>query len=207
MSGALVRAVLAGHKTQTRRPIRDRWGESQPLPPHRCPFGVPGDRLWVRETWRPFCMRWSHGVEYREDREQGRAFPRQDITSTNECMDLILATGGYFDGVPDVDAKFINHRWRPSIHMPRWASRITLEVERVRVERVQDITGADVLAEGVSQPWDGRGIEAAGGMTQEHETVLRARFRAVWDSIYGEGPCRSEANPWVWVVDFRRVAP
>jgi hypothetical protein len=191
-SGPMVRAVLEGRKSQTRRLLRqqpdkaplrvglgcpelvDRYGDGYPGPEvyaawwedwhQRCPFGAPGDRLWVRETWHqcPHCYR---GVD----------------------------SGLYRAGGLPLSSKCAAHGWRPSIHMPRWASRITLEVLAVRVERLQDIPDADVKAEGTPSRPDDTAF------------AVRAKFIDLWQSIHG--PASWGANPWVWVVAFRRVQP
>lgn len=205
MSAPMVRAILAGKKTQTRRVVKP-YGrdngfcimetENRGLWPYRsddgescfitidgylnevalrCPYGVPGDRLWVRETWlqadRPL-------------RDDGRG-------------GIIVYRAAYpNDQVP--------LRWRSSIHMPRWASRITLEITGVRVEWLQDISEADAMAEGIGKPagaqfWysDIRGSPRPGDTPQW-------AYRNLWESIHGAGSW--DANPWVWVVAFRRVA-
>lgn len=194
-SAPMVRAILAGTKTQTRRAMRDQPCElldfnrgrlsirvrgavyqafSPQFPPVRCPYGQPGDRLWVRETWAPYMGH--HGTQvYRADPEwQGVPAPRPD------------------------------GRWSPSIHMPRWASRITLEVVGVRVERLQDISEADAVAEGVTPKWEpgcsGRLMEALGGFSFR---PAASAYADLWEQINGPGSW--DANPWVWVVEFKRL--
>lgn len=185
-SAPMVRALLDGTKSQTRRQVRlprnwvpnrdelpdmldgalvieprgiavtDQTEDTYDLLP--CPYGAPGDRLWVRETWA-----WdgaaSRLVEYRAD------------WSCRRCPPGVRCEHG-----PD--------RWRPSIYMPRWASRIVLELTSVRAERLHAITPADAIAEGV------------GGLSS---------YRSLWDGINGAGAWR--LNPWVWVLGLRRVTP
>lgn len=206
-SGAMVRAILDGRKTQTRRVVRglsdsdarligellasggttsigvggygsvarvtERTVTSVPLP--RCPYGAPGDRLWVRETWAP--VPWKAGCEYAPDRSDGAIGYRYRATWDR-------AHAG---------------RWRPSIHMPRRASRITLELTDVRVERVQDISIGDVLAEGVGRDDD----EANAG--QYWREATGAKYAALWDSLNAKRAAGWDVNPWVWVLDFTRV--
>jgi hypothetical protein len=139
--------------------------------PHQegCPYGVPGDRLWVRECWS--CLD-SHS------RPGSRIAFRADTADGERVR---------------VDAP-----WRPSIHMPRWASRLTLEVTGVRVERLQDISEEDALAEGMERHlWE----ETMHGDT--HLQVLD--YRALWESINGPGSW--DANPWVWAVSFKLLTP
>jgi len=170
-SGAMVRAILSGAKTQTRRVAKDwtddgtRVCREQNAP---CPYGGPGDRLWVRETWCYACI--DHGSA--------------------------AAMGNRADYRADHAAGFAPcNPWRPSIHMPRWASRITLEIVAVRVERVQDIDTLGAAAEGTPDL-----------RTTENGWDLRDCFVHLWDSINGKRPgCAWRANPYVWVVEFRRM--
>lgn len=184
-SGAMIRAILDGRKTQTRRIVKmqpptdkhvlarcvsstDKRSEgklrwitpdgSEGTGFFPCPYGQPGDRLWVRETWRGGSDSFSSGLHYRADLDE--------------------------PGAPG--------QWTPSIHMPRWASRISLEVKAVRVERLQDISEADAEAEGVDSRGDG-------------SERYRAAFRLLWCEIYGHASW--DANPWLWCVEFTRVQP
>lgn len=210
-SGEMVRAILAGRKSQTRRPCRnahvitcdDRTGATDA----KCPYGSPGDRLWVKETWRPF----NHDDEYvavQYAADLGCFRPRFDDDARScRFSDLIERWG--------------DTRWRPSIHMWREASRITLEATSVRVERVQDINEADAIAEGVETHAQRYAAEYAKEGAAPPEKVqgivpwyrydgqpcaavsARESYRTLWESIYG--PESWAANPWVWVVEFRRL--
>lgn len=186
-SGPMVQAILEGRKTQTRRVVRERsfpprfhvrcqhigvraaLDEFGALP---CPYGQPGDRLWVRETF---------------------SLPDDwDCTEDRSLLDYQADLKGT-----------AAHRWRPSIHMPRWASRLLLEVTEVRVQRVQEISGEDAKAEGVNPiPYIMPGEEAtlAGRLYQE-------RFRVFWDSINADRGYGWGVNPWVWAISFRRIEP
>ena len=195
-SAPMVRALLAGTKTQTRRvckpqPIADaRFVGGHYLPATKrnpgqeisveapyvhiaCPYGQRGDRLWVRETWRRDIDKIDGArlVQYRADDA------------------IVEAPRTYFD-LPSAG-------WIPSIHMPRWASRITLEVTGVRVERLQEISEADAIAEGVNVHPDHHGKPR----TSIYSPVQA--YRDLWESINGPGSW--EANPLVWVVEFKRV--
>lgn len=223
----LVRAILAGTKTQTRRPIA--WPKSSDLderlvmPPHglldgwwpyvrkdgdeiplRCPFGKAGDTLWVRECWgvgtRPNPNEgWIDGIEYRAD----------VALLDGEHDTLLLRRVEVPDGVCLGD--FASGRWRPSIHMPRWASRILLDVIDVRVERVQDIDEDGARAEGV-RPFFERFTSIGRDQTlttgeRAADAEHRASFAVTWDEIYGDvDGLLWKDNPWVWVVEFRRAA-
>ena len=185
-SGPMVRAILEGSKTMTRRVVKGAALECLAYdgftprfvadPENRfCPYGRPGDRLWVRETWRassahdslaPADIPLDDGVEYAADGWRG----------------------------------YLLGKVRASVHMPRWASRITLEITAVRVERLQDITEADALAEGVK-------LDECGHAIREDDDIAwggaRSAFAELWASLHGADSWAS--NPWVWVVEFRRV--
>lgn len=210
-SAPMVRAILEGRKTQTRRAIRKQFAadaepaevpatspEGWQISGHsglwwddtgaciddaiRCPYGMPGDRLWVRETWAP---------------EQIDA----DAMTMQEVSDSVRmpAYRADFAGNPA-------YKWRPSIHMPRWASRILLEITAVRVERLQDISQDDAKAEGVEQMGACPGLRLYRNYLDPMTGYIRPddAFLSLWNSING---ARSwDANPWVWVVEFKRVA-
>lgn len=190
-SGEMVRAILEGRKTQTRRVIKPQpSGDvgAWPYDDHRenwlvCPYGSQECRLWVRETWRPFVLgsRFNQEVdiEYRAD---GQKILHHPISSEK----LEKWEGGFSDC-----------SWKPSIHMPRWASRITLEITDVRVERVQDITDADAVAEGIDPEED----------KYDGHQVPKVNFSFLWDSINEKRGFGWDANPWVWVVEFKKVKP
>jgi len=208
-SAPMVRALLDGSKTQTRRVIKDlppwkiteivpsasgcgRWLPNGPAPSGRgmasghwrpCPYGQPGDRLWVRETWADLAVLSDGNYE------------RQAIYRAD---DIEL----YGDEDEPVNVNAPDMRWRPSIHMPRWASRILLEVVAVRVERLKECSEADALAEGA--PGYEEGVDAP-PPSDEHEWSYGASYQRVWEDINGAGSW--DANPWVWVVEFKRVAP
>lgn len=186
-SAPMVRAILEGRKTQTRRVIKP-----QPINPVdlnafkgggafvdksisgkdpliKCPYGKAGDSLWVRETHALFGGGSTviYAANWKED-----------------------AVSRGMDNIPEE----VDWKWTPSIHMPRLASRITLEITSVRVERLQDISEQDALAEGMTFPE---------GM--EHGSNPVDAFRGLWQSI--NGPESWDANPWVWVIEFKRVQP
>ena len=178
-SGSMVRAILDGSKTQTRR-IAKEFDDSQNLdgilaryPRQKgCRYGEPGDRLWVRESWCHFPADAPDGmgemVYYRA--HPGNGDPRADRTMER-------------NGV----------KWQPSIHMPRSLSRITLEITDVRVQRLQGISEEDAQAEGAPP------ASNPGG---DGESYV-AGFGDLWESIHG--PSGWNANPWVWVITFRKV--
>jgi len=216
-SGEMIRAILDGRKTQTRRVVRDRaWAaDSWPMasggyPEYEriaCPYGQPGDRLWVRETWGWRGRLFSIGaatedvfVEYKEGgvkRTIVRPYGDEHGIPKQRCR--CKPTGDEWtdrEAHSDELTRFWAS-WRPSIHMPRWASRITLEVVSVRVERLGDISGDDVIAEGVEcLPREG---------TISWAQNCRDRFAALWDRINAKR-CPWSSNPWVFVVEFRRVS-
>ena len=178
-SGEMVKAILEGRKTQTRRVIKhipamgkpDDWCGKIKNPSFRqlfgdyarfCPYGEPGDRLWVRETWADL-----------------RSYINE--TYPNQAPVAYKADDTYLVG----------EKWKPSIFMPRWASRITLEVVKVRVERVQEISVVDAIAEGIHPVYGAQSIMC---------------YAQLWDSINAKRGYPWDSNPWVWVIEFKRVA-
>lgn len=196
-SGPMVRAVLEGKKTQTRRVVKPQpegecylvsGARGLGLAPHDkeqqiafCPYGIPGDRLWVRETWQ--TSRQYDDAKPSEIPEDSSLWYAADWTSIRRL--------GKKPG-----------KTRPSIFMPRWVSRLTLEVIEVRPERLQDITEGGIIAEGISlingkgwrNPVDGRCYARA-----------EWAFRYFWDSINAKRGFGWKVNPWVWVVSFPRA--
>ena len=194
----MVRAILDGRKTQTRRPIKfplldknmgcelagnEFAGEVRAGNYSNVPFGQVGDRLWVRETWQGPLVDEEHLEDYRANVEKFQA--------PQFCE--YAADGGARPEFCDLDDN-VRQGWRPSIHMPRWASRITLEITAVRVERLNDISEEDARAEGV---------EPSQHIITPPEALYRVGLLKLWQSIYGEESW--SANPWVWVIEFRRV--
>lgn len=192
-SAPMVRAILAGTKVQTRRVVKpepagsvttiyrpfasepNNWqGYADNVGFIRwyggCPYGQPGDRLWVREAWRTD----DSGDDHRAPGTLSPIYTRLCYPATDQRGSALMG------------------KLRPSTQMPRWASRITLEVTAIRVERLQDISDADAMAEGIPH---------------HHDLVdcRRERYRALWEQINGPGAW--DANPWVWVIEFKRVTP
>lgn len=221
-NGAMVRAILEVRKTVTRRQIypqfpssvnevlpyatyRGAWMPRDPESPDDaweeqvrvCPYGKPGDRLWVRETWSDVNMCGAPALAYRADGDI------RDLMAE----ELFLDEDGAFNYVDQRWKKYgfccwyadlHQARWRPSIHMPRWASRILLEITDVRVERLQAITYEQAAAEGIHR--DHRmwfATDAGGQAFQRPEQA----FAHLWRQAGGDW----DANPWVWVVEFKRV--
>lgn len=211
----MVRAILEGRKTVTRRVMKPQptpsksGGHHWPCNVHQsmlhverelqngegcwcglaeaaCPFGKPGDRLWVREAWTIDLLA-AYSTEKGYDSEYELRYRADDA-----AREIHIAPGE-----PDPYLALYDSQrgdWRPSIHMPRWASRILLEITAVRVERLQDITPNQCIAEGAWREKDkelGRGQEAI------------AAFADLWRSTGGDW----DSNPWVWVVEFKRVTP
>ncbi|WP_419721080.1 hypothetical protein [Pectobacterium brasiliense] len=201
----MVRAILDGRKTQTRRIIKPQpFDRSQYRRDHqieiisgraengdeidglyaytkstggtwdaKCPFGQPGDRLWVRET---------SGLQVRRDALGGTGEFRVYRASNPDAIRFTTASG-----------KAYPIKWTPSIHMPRWASRITLEITDVRVEKLKHIPRDGIIAEGYPAE---RAID--GG---DYDPFLW--YRDLWESLYGDGSWQK--NPWVWVIEFKQI--
>jgi hypothetical protein len=206
----MVRALLDGSKTQTRRVVKvqNTMGRDSILAPHKgkkyaavhllpehstqaitcCPYGQPGDQLWVRETFQPT---FAPNVERDDtDWQTGKGYQLR-YSATDERVD-------WMDGDDN-----ITRRCKPAIHMPRWASRITLDITGVRVERLQDISEADCVAEGCTKNHNGYywgGPHAVNGLKQM--ATAKSAYRDLWESINGPGSWHK--NPWVWVVEFTR---
>ncbi|EOA8199562.1 TPA: hypothetical protein ACW7JL_003022 [Enterobacter hormaechei] len=200
-NGEMVRAILGGRKTQTRRIVKPQpeltknsgfsWNgalygagsddrETNRNFAHiKCPHGKPGDRIWVRETWA----------------EAGAGAPDLKLYRANYPAHVPT----HYENVPPAE----DVRWTPSIHMPRWASRILLEITDVRVERLNDISEEDARAEGII---DGGCLncgepEPCGCANPEPDAT--DAFAYLWQSIYGQE--NWNANPWVWVIEFNRI--
>lgn len=268
-SAPMVRAILAGHKTQTRRIVKPQpprvedvhalagidfhlftdemspgvfrvagpvWAVRKLLnaePGWRCPYGDPGDRLWVRETWAPSFKAPKCQVAYRAD---GRCY---GVGGDGAGDNLHIFHGWLIDSkvrgdqLGDTLGRSLYQPWKPSIHMPRWASRITLEIADVRVERLQEISEEAATAEGFeavqSEPWwqgyrdnglgellhqEWRGEKPPAWMMEPRlmggndplaRTAL-SEFRLLWGKLNGPRGFGWETNPWVWVIEFRIAA-
>jgi hypothetical protein len=200
----MVRAILEGRKTQTRRIVK-----TQPCAARgylfngnslgrlglianteiKCPYGVAGDRLWVKETFG-----FSHqddDINQKERVVYYRAGHPHHVTdsgidSLKYCQSGCLMEPNHYVRHPDV--------WKPSIFMPRWASRITLEIVSTRIERLNEISEEDAKAEGVK-----------GALVSEEgvHCAYKTAYAVLWDEINGKGAGAS--NPWVWVVEFKKV--
>lgn len=219
-SGPMVRAILDGRKTQTRRVVKpqppggveiarlggDRLpstgepmkyhamtvGQAEDTQWYSSPYGVPGDRLWVRETWKAGCE-WD---DEKPSEIDGTHCDGGDIYYPADGRFLAHGYDGQTKDLGTAASADVFGKPRSPLYMPRWASRILLEVTDVRLERVQDISYHDVLAEGISTP-NRESIEFALQAGQD--------FQALWDSINAKRGHSWESNPWVWVVEFKRI--
>ena len=199
-SGPMVRAILAGIKSQTRRVVKpqpDRISFEVLRDVEGGKYGKPGDRLQVLETW-----------QYADWTEDGYPFIRYRADGTVKLQDTI--PDDWSERLTDIwadlsdsdnyniDGRAADRRWRAPIHMPRWASRITLEITDMRIERLQDISHDDAIAEGVRCNHD------VGNSEYDRCSMSpQAHYYEVWESIHGAGYW--EVNPFVWVVSFRMV--
>ncbi|AMP15528.1 hypothetical protein [Collimonas pratensis] len=217
-NGAMVRALLDDSKGQTRRIINPQpqmvtdgailpWeGDPAALLPllqqskRACPYGQPGDRHWVRETFVAFGH-WVTRFSAKKKRDEWH------------FVDMTIEAGHQyrFDGADPFAARCAGAAptWhtRPSIFMPRAASRILLDITAVRAERLHDISEHDVKAEGIT-PDEVRQMWLYGASNDERAAIYRRAavipYRYLWESLYGAGSW--DANPWVWVVEFRRTS-
>ncbi len=244
-SAPMVRAILDGRKTQTRRPARidaatagaldsrsgwswtfgaDGFGGAHQLvdggtfsvPVPRSMLGAAGDRLWVRESWR-----------YHDWTGDGLPWVQYAADDARRLCERIPAewgdrVEGEWATLSDplniaIDGAARDRRWRPSIHMPRWASRLTLDVTAVRVERLRSITASDAVDEGATalletgHPLRSQVYERFGTWTGDDAQDVDgpfagavAAFATLWDSINGNRASWA-SNPWVWVIEFKRV--
>jgi hypothetical protein len=213
MSGPMVRAILEGRKTQTRRIVKpqpsvhdaeplvrsDFHGPARWFDGHRagswnggnpilCPYGEPGDRLWVKETFA-----------YSEGEVMMTSYERRPVGSK-------LPMIAYRANMPDLREPPCGKHWKPSIFMRRALSRITLEITGVRVERLQDISEDDAVAEGIGRHIK-HGTEWFDFYPIDEEfpgstTVAKDSFQSLWESINGSDSWAE--NPWVWVIEFKR---
>lgn len=239
-NGAMVRAILTGAKTQTRRAVKpqpfqasflDAPGQYRPsfedgllrvstptgvqlLP---CPFGQTGDRLWVRETFAIQCNvededpPHSDGrpVHYRLGAEYGYRWSQAHYRATDPAADLTCDVYGCAQ-CRDHD---MGPHWRPSIHMPRWACRLVLEITAVRVERLQAMPEADWEAEGISFCMEDPSTAAGHAFNEaEHYAIAGVSMRGTPEdhgmrAQFAEQGLDWDSNPWVWVIEFKQVTP
>lgn len=208
-SAPMVRAILDGTKTQTRRVIKPQpdyqieveddgscvtYNGDKLVQRWQSPYGKVGDQLWVRETFCQFYKAPDYAKKMRR--------PDRDVF--------------FYKADKNIDLKWfkaLGFKWKPSIHMPRCASRIQLEITDIRVERIQSLTIDDMCAEGIGEMLeDPESIAGHGFAEAEHYSIAGVPmmhlpeiygFAAFWDSINGQGSW--DLNPWVWVVEFKRV--
>lgn len=199
-NGEMVRAILDGRKTQTRRPVKlpvhdknlgcelagnELAGELSAGNYLNSAFGKPGDRIWVRETFR---------VHSRATDVATLVYKASVRNSWTEQTHRVPVSVCNKPATPE--------KWTPSLHMPRWASRILLEITDVRVERLREISQADAEAEGVGKLKKSFWKNYQPGWT-EFQLTARGSFATLWKSIYGDESWY--ADPWVWVIEFKRI--
>lgn len=205
-SGEMVRAILDGRKTQTRRVVKKNasgraalggknWHLGDPDAVLACPYGQPGDRLWVKETWRPWndVDLWDV-VQYRAD----MSIRKPDGLSENDGFRFNAECEATIQDQIDGNKS----PWKPSIFMPHWASRLTLEIVRVRVERLQEIGEEDAMAEGMPNNHATHWPDDDPGYIDD---VYRRNYAHIWNTLNAKRGFGWDANPWVWVIDFKRV--
>lgn len=235
-SDQMVRAILDGRKTQTRRVMnpqppawvetfgssvftphghisgRGYWkgvpGDEGPAEKHfRSPYGCAWERLWVRET---YMVQPTPGCTF------GEAMKGTKLSAFYRDGSRLDLDNGWEASGPGLHVWGTNHEypaerygiWRPSIHMPRWASRILLDVVSVRVQRLHDITPEDCRAEGIEVPRCGcEACAMTSAICPADASAYMVDYRLLWDKINANRGHPWRSNPWVWVIEFRRVTP
>lgn len=221
-NGEMVRAILDGRKTQTRRPVRfpvldknlgcelagnELAGELSAGNYLNSAFGKPGHRIWVRETWATLgnedgcCVDWEDNLCKGDERSAARIYRASCEQRPGDYG--LWSIPDDADWKPHTKDHKFEGAWRPSIHMPRWASRILLEITSVSVERLNAISEEDARAEGII---DGGCLncgepEPCGCANPEPDAT--DAFAYLWQSIYGQE--NWNANPWVWVIEFKSI--
>ncbi len=235
--GDMVRAILEGRKTETRRIVKPTvkgctvgvyttagkvmlndvvnvQEDGDPWTGIKCPYGQVGDRLWVRETWADTSGENGPMISYRAKGGCDRFLVNEsypvDYSLYPKCNFTMWCT--------DLRSGAKGHNWRPSIFMPRWASRITLEIIEISVERVQDMDNDNAISEGINEYWidydDGGGYWNVPALwTNPDGKIIKKiqtedpieAFSNLWDSINKKRGFGWDSNPWVWVVKFKRV--
>lgn len=203
-SSEMVRAILDGRKTQTRRVINPQSlldNKTRVTACYECPYGAPGDSLWVRES----CQIYGHWVKNGHTKSGAQRWK----FSIHASKRVLYA--GSFVKSPSNKTQLGFYK-RPSIFMPRWASRILLEVTDARVERVQEISDEDAIKEGIQDVCHcGDYIEGHGYHSGHSPTPMDGyavnEFSILWDSINAKRGHSWESNPWVWAISFKMVKP
>jgi hypothetical protein len=221
-NGEMVRAILADKKTQTRRPVKfipalgepdylcplykDKPGDFRSMVgdlPRYCPFGDIGDMLWVKETWSiAASVRSTFESVYPDDTVdwEGPAPSHKplDVVRVGEVSLTVSepwVLGWRADYFGDDTYEYRGFKWHPSIHMPKWASRLTLKITGVDVQRINDITDEEAIAEGTRPHQD----------VTQYEGKFVNQFLREWDYIYASRGMGRKENPWVWVIKFETV--
>jgi len=173
-STLMVQAILAGRKNQTRREVKVKNYTKLDMELSRCPYGQSGDVLWVRETYFP-VFKHIHAPLFHG---QGKYMYKADMAFIGE------------------------HKWKPSIHMPKAAARIWLQITNVRVERLQDISQEDAISEGIEKHFHHNTF--CNYKNGKYELDAKYSYLTLWEKI--NGPESRNANPWVWVLEFQPIA-
>ncbi len=215
----MVNAILSGRKTQTRRiianagadnciPLQKRTKTKDGIYTHvmdapaygLCPLGKPGDQLWVRETFALLgnedgvCIDWQGNMVKGDEELAARIYKASCEQKRGDYGLYSIPDSAYWK--PDTTNEKYEGTWRPSIHMPRWASRIDLLITGIRVERLQDISDLDCCDEGYDGP----------AVTADNQWPSINWYERLWDSIYGKKEGENwQANPWVWVINFEKI--
>lgn len=233
MKGELVSQTLAGTKTQTRRVVRPQppvsvtdiisncsdfvaaYPNRKAIQPFlyrtKSPYGYPGDILWVRETHAKYQVvhrvtKPGNGASYSEIGDGEIAYRADGYGTIEEFKEHVMLTSGFASGVEAVEV--YRDRWLPSIHMPKWACRLFLRITDIRVERVQDISEDDAIAEGIDMESEFASlcinIEGCSAHSNDltQGSAVMSVFQDLWDSINLKRGYGWDVNPWVWVVEY-----
>lgn len=222
-NGEMVRAILGGRKTVTRRAVKPSLVALFDPPRGQadieagypfvecedgyvsavkiCPYGQPGDRLWVRETFALLgnedgvCVDWHDNMQKGDDKSAAKIYRASCVQGDYGLWEIPDKA----NWKPDTEDLLYEGAWTPSIHMPRGCCRILLEVTAVRIERLQDISRSDIRAEGLQCPPE----LGSDDVSPNYRDWYPAAWRDLWNSTGGDWA----ANPWVWVVEFKRAIP
>lgn len=205
----MVNAAYCGspHTWLAEGAVSEYTGNGGTAPEWRCPYGKVGDRIWVRETWATLgnedgCyVDWNDNLVKSDKKNAARIYRASCEQRPGDYG--LWSIPDDADWKPHTENLKFEGAWRPPLHMPRWASRILLEITAVRVERVNSISEEDAKAEGIEPIRGGYWKHYQPNEWTQFQLSARGSFATLWNFIYGDGSF--QANPWVWVTEFKRI--